>query len=167
MIMIQIGVIIFLLLLLAVIYQDEQRKRRLTRKSAKVNTFWNGSRDRRKTPRISIEIDVLYDVLSGNASGKQNSRTRDVSLGGIGLTLNEKLFPGTVLSLQLNIAQSHRPIFAQGEIVWTKEIFKKNTAQNGQRLFGAGIKFTKIGQEDKVALSSFINRRAKNTQGGR
>ena len=167
MIMIQIGIIIFLLLILAIIYQDEYRKKRLARKSAKVNTFWNGSRDRRKTPRISIEIDVLYDVLSGSAAGKQNSRSRDISLGGIGLTLNEKLFPGTVLSLQLNIAQGHRPIFTQGEIVWTKEIFKKNTAEKGQRLFNTGIKFTKIGPEDEVALNNFINRRAKNTQGGR
>jgi len=164
--MIQIGVIIFLLLLLAVIYQDEYRKRRLARKSAKVNTLWNGGIDRRKTPRISIEIDVLYEVLSGNATGKQTSMSRNISLGGIGLILNEKLFPGTVLSLQLNIAQSHRPIFTQGEIVWVKEISKKNTAEKGQRLFNTGIKFTKIEPEDKVALSSFINRRAKNTQGG-
>lgn len=167
MIAIQIGVIIFLLLILTVVYQDERRKRRLARKSAKVNTFWNENKDRRKTPRISIEIDVLYEILSGSAAGKQNSRSRDISMGGIGLTLNEKLFPGTVLSLQLNIAQSHRPIFTQGEIVWVKELFKKNPAQKGQRLFGAGIRFTKIEPEDKAALSSFISRGAKNTQGGK
>ncbi len=166
MIMIQIGVIIFLLFILVIIYQEEYRERRLARKSAKVNSFWNGSRDRRKTPRISIEIDVLYEILSGNAAGKQNSRSRDISMGGIGLKLNEKLLPGTILGLQLNIAQSHRPIFAQGEVVWVKEIFKKNTTQKGQRFFGAGIKFTKIEPEDEVALSSFINRGAKNTQGG-
>ncbi|MBU4140347.1 MAG: PilZ domain-containing protein [Candidatus Omnitrophica bacterium] len=167
MIMIQIGVIGLLLLILAVIYQDEYRKRRLARKSAKVNTFWNRNKDRRKTPRINTEIDVLYEVLSGNAAGKQNSRSRDISMGGIGLTLNEKLFPGTVLSLQLNMAQSHRTIFTQGEIAWVKEASKKNIAQKGQRLFDAGVKFTKIGPKDEAALNNFINQRAKNTQGGR
>lgn len=166
MIAIQIGVIVFLLFILVIIYQDEYRKRRLARKSAKVNSFWNGNKDRRKTPRISIEIDVLYEVLSGNTAAKHASMSRNIGLGGIGLTLNEKLLPGTVLSLQLNIPQSQRPISTQVEIVWVKEIFKKNSAQKGQRLFGAGIKFTKIGPGDESALSSFINRRAKNTQGG-
>ena len=59
MIAIQIGLIIFLISVLVIVYQDELRRRRLTRKSAKLDRFWNKGEERRKSIRINIKIDVL------------------------------------------------------------------------------------------------------------
>ncbi len=162
MIAVQIGLIIFLVIVLAVVYQDERRKRTLTRKSVRLNKFWNDDKDRRKSIRINTEIDVLYEVASGSTVRKRASLTRNISLGGINLALSEKLLPGTRLSLQLNIPQNPRPIFTDGEIVWIKEILEKPSEQKEQRLFATGIKFIYINPTDEAALDAFIKQKIAN-----
>jgi len=165
MVTIQIGVIIFLLFILLIVYQDEYRKRILGRKSVKLSSFWNRNKEleeRRRSVRTNAEIDVSYEVLSGNAVQKRSSMSRNISLGGINLALNEKLLPETTLQLQLNIPKSHRPIFTQGKIAWVREISEKFTRQKKQRVFATGIKFTQINPRDEAALNNFIKGRIKN-----
>lgn len=168
MILIQIGIIIFLFLILAVIYQDEYKKRKLNRKSARLNRFWTSAhppgKERRKTLRINAEIEVLYEVASANAVRKVNSISRNISLGGINLALNEKLFPGTILKLQLNIPERSRPIISQGEIVWVKETPKKFMSQKEQRIFATGIKFIQMDPKDETDLNRFITQRIKDVK---
>lgn len=157
MITIQIGIIIFLIFVLAIIYQDELKKRRLARKSGRLNRFWNTIGEKRQNRRINAEIKVLYEVASGEMGQKRNSISRNISLGGINLAISEKLFPQTILELQLNIPQSPRPIFVQGEIVWVKEITEHSTQEKEQRLFATGIKFTQINPKDEAILLNFVN----------
>lgn len=88
--------------------------------------------------------------------------SRNISLGGMNLALNEKLLPGTTLQLQLDIPESPKPIFAQGEIVWTKEISEKFTRQKEQRLFATGIKFIQVRADDETVLHNFINQKLRN-----
>ncbi len=159
MIAIQIGIIVFLLLVLGLLYQDERRRENLSRKSARLNRFWDPGKERRKATRIDTEVDVLYDVLTGKGSKAQLSKSRNLSLGGINLALREKLFPGTVLKMQLNIPQSPQPIFVQGEIVWVKEISHKFTNERKERFFATGIKFIQISPEDEGILRRFISQR--------
>ena len=161
MIKVQIGIIIFLLVVLIIIYQDEYRRRIATRKSAKLNRFWNKDEERRKTFRLNTEIDVLYEVLSKNSAQRRFSMSRNISLGGMNLALNEKLLPETILDLQLKIPNNTRPVFVQGKIVWVKEISKKFIKQKEQRLFATGIKFTRIKPNDEAVLHNFINERIK------
>lgn len=162
MIAIQTGVIIFLLLLLVIICQDEYRKRRLEQKSAGSKKFWNENNDRRKAARINSEIEVLYEVISAQAAAKQASfTTKNISLRGINTTLNEKLLPQTKLHLQLNIVNRPQPIFAQGRIVWVKEISQRFIKRKTQRIFAAGIEFTQISPKDETALESFVNQEIK------
>lgn len=153
-----------MLLVLIIIYQDEYRKRILAKKSAKLNRFWNKGKDRRKTLRLNTELDVLYEVVSGNTAQKQLSMSRNISLGGINLALNEKLLPETILDLQLNIPNSTRSVFVQGKIVWVKEISKRFIKQKEQRLFATGIKFTRMKPNDETTLHNFINGKIKGGQ---
>lgn len=168
MIAVQIGIIVFLLIVLVMLYQDESRKRKLSRKSARLNRFWapahsatGTEKERRKSVRINTEIDVLYESISNTKAPKQFSKSRNISVGGINLALNEKLFLGTRLQMQLNIPQSLRPVFVQGEIVWVKEISLRFTKEKRERFFATGIKFTQMKPEDEDALRSFINQRVK------
>jgi c-di-GMP-binding flagellar brake protein YcgR len=167
MIIIQIGVIVFLLLILAIIYQDEHRKRRLARKSTKLRKFWSQKdKNRRKYHRVDAEIDVLYEILSDNRTFLNGaSLTRNLSLGGVNLALSEKLFPGTILKLQLNLPQSAqsttRSIFVQGKVVWTKEIYERFTKKNRKRYFATGIQFLQLSLEDEALLRGFICQKTK------
>lgn len=161
---IQVGLIVFLLFILAAIYQDEYRKKRLSRKTAKADKFWDSGKERRQQVRIDTKVNVSYDVVSGRSTHKRTSMSRNISLGGINLTLNEKLLPGTDLNLQLDLSQGVKPIFVQGKIVWVKEISERLTRHKEEgRLFTAGIKFTQMTPGDESLLRSFIDRHIKNT----
>ncbi len=164
MIAIQIGVIIFLVFILAIVYYDEHRRRKLGRKSAKLSSFWNrnkGGKERRKSVRINAEIDVSYELLSGSAAQKHNLMSRNISMGGINLALNEKLPPGTTLHLKLNVPQNPRPLFTEGKIVWVREVSGRFTRQKEERFFATGIQFIRIKPEDEAVLHSFIQQRAR------
>ena len=165
MVAIQIGIIVFLLFVLAILYHDEYRKGRLSRKSARLNRFWHFDRERRKNVRINTEIDVLYEVSNSKANHRRlTSKSRNISIGGVNLALNEKLFPGTQLSLQLDVPKAQRPILVQGEIVWVKEIpakFAKEARDRKERFFATGVKFVQVKPEDETKLREFINERIK------
>ncbi len=162
MIPIQVGIIVFLVIILVIVYQDEYRRRIQKRKSAKLKSFWNSAQERRKSIRINTEIDVLYEVLSGNLARKQSSISRNISEGGINLALSEKLAPETIIKLQLNLPESPRPILTHGRVIWVKGISEKFSAEKEQKFFATGIKFTQLSRKDKDALSSFVQKRIKN-----
>ncbi|MBN3038491.1 MAG: PilZ domain-containing protein [Candidatus Omnitrophica bacterium] len=168
MIAIQIGIIIFLVLVLAIILQDEYKKKKLTRKRAKTHRFWkNGTgvpgSERRKSVRIDTDIDVLYEVVSGEKLNRQSSMARNISAGGINLALNEKLLPETALRLELDLPQAPHPIMTQGKIVWVKEISERFIMQKTERYFSTGIKFIEMNEQDLNILQNFINHHVKNT----
>lgn len=163
----QIGIIVFLASLLIIVYQDERRKLKLGRKSAKLNSFWSQNRegkDRRKSIRINAEINVLYEVISGETIQRRVSLSRNISLGGINLALDEKLFPGAVLNLELSVPKVARPIFIQGKVVWIEEISGKVIGQNEGRTFASGIQFIQIKPEAEAVLNNFINQSIKDGQ---
>lgn len=165
MIALQIGLIVFFLFILAIIYQEERRRRREEKKPTKFNRVWPSGKEKRKSIRLDTEIDVLYEVYSGKVSAKRSSISRNISVGGINLALNEKLFPETTLRLQLNIPQFPRPIFVQGKIVWVKEISQKFIGERKQRLFATGIQFMQVDKKDELLLDGFIKRSIQRRQG--
>jgi len=69
-------------------------------------------------------------------------RTLDVSEGGVKVETHRKLANGT--ELEMDIAIEDKIITAKGEVVHTEEL------KNG--LFGTGIRFTSISEEDRRSL---------------
>ena len=69
-------------------------------------------------------------------------RTLDVSEGGVKVETHRKLAEGT--ELDMDIAIEDRIITARGEVVHTEEL------KDG--LYGTGIRFTSISDEDRQAL---------------
>ena len=69
-------------------------------------------------------------------------RTLDVSEGGVKVETHRRLAKGT--KLDLDIAIEDRIITAQGEVLHAEEL------KNG--LFGTGIRFTSISEEDRQFL---------------
>jgi c-di-GMP-binding flagellar brake protein YcgR len=170
MIVIQTAVIIFLLLVVLIVYQDERKKRKLARKSATLDRFWDNEKnsggkdtERRKSVRIDTKINVSYEVVSTNADKKRNSISSNISKGGINLALDEKLLPETTMDLQLNLPQRSRPIHVRGKIVWVKEIPQEFAEKKGDRFFATGIQFIQIIPKDEIILHKFIDRQIKDT----
>lgn len=162
MLVFQLGVIIFFILILIVVCHDEYRKKKLGRKSVKLDKFWRDEEDRRKKIRISTEIGVLYEVLTGKKSARCNSVSRNISLGGVNLVLTEKLSPGIELNLQLDVPGQRKVVVACGRVVWVKEVSQQPDEQNKQqRAFATGVRFTSMTSKDEDGLRKFIAQHVK------
>ena len=84
------------------------------------------------TPRKGEEQQYIVSI----------GRTLDVSEGGVKVETHRRLADGT--ELEMDIAIEDRIITAKGEVVHTEEL------KNG--LFGTGIRFSAISDEDRESL---------------
>lgn len=84
------------------------------------------------TPRKADQQEYIVSI----------GRTLDVSEGGVKVETHRKLADGT--ELEMDIAIEDKIITAKGEVVHTEEL------ENG--LFGTGIRFTSISEEDRRSL---------------
>ncbi len=84
------------------------------------------------TPRKADKQEYIVSI----------GRTLDVSEGGVKVETHRKLADGT--ELEMDIAIEDKIITAKGEVVHTEEL------ENG--LFGTGIRFTSISEEDRRSL---------------
>lgn len=159
---IQVILIIVLLLILTTLYVDERQKRQARVTRGKLIHVWDGS-ERRRFVRISANIPVRYSFPKGPSNIKA-PRTKDISIGGICITINEKLMPHANLCLAIEPAGSHGPILANGEVAWVKENTQE-AGKEGIRYFDIGIEFKGIPPKDKERLFGLIKECEKTQRG--
>jgi len=101
-------------------------------------------REKRTSRRIRALNLTSYTPKKGDRQEYIVSigRTLDVSEGGVKVETHRKLANGT--ELEMDIAIEDKIITAKGEVVHTEEL------KNG--LFGTGIRFTSISEEDRTSL---------------
>ena len=101
-------------------------------------------REKRTSPRIRTLNLTSYTPKKGDEQRYIVSigRTLDVSEGGVKVETHRKLADGT--ELDMDIAIEDKIISARGEVVHTEELKKG--------LYGTGIRFTSISEEDRKAL---------------
>jgi len=90
--------------------------------------------DRRIFERFPLRFSLKY--LDSNSNREGLAETRDFSAKGIGLLANEELPTHTPLDVWLHIPDKGEPLYAKGEVVWTKMV-----DSNKYRL---GIKLEKV-----------------------
>lgn len=85
--------------------------------------------------RLSFPIEVEYDVPSkGDLHGE--AKADNISWGGLGLRIGEKLEVGTRLSLRIRFPRRERLTVASGELVWIRE-----NRLSGKRGYEVGVRF--------------------------
>jgi hypothetical protein len=101
-------------------------------------------REKRASRRIRSLNLTSYTPKKGNEQEYIVSigRTLDVAEGGVKVETHRRLADGT--GLEMDIAVEDKIITARGEVVHTEEL------KNG--LFGTGIRFTSISDEDRNLL---------------
>ena len=82
---------------------------------AKIEECWDGE-ERRSHERFNKDLDVEYSVEK--KPHLKNSRTVDLSKGGMKLLFNEKLPKGAILDLKMHIPEKRRTIEVEAEVVW-------------------------------------------------
>ena len=127
---------------------DRHIEKLQSRESALQHTeaFLDSVREKRASPRIRSLNLTSYVPRKGEQQEYIISigRTLDVSEGGAKIETHRQLDKG--LQLELEIAVEDQIISARGEVLYSREL--------GDDLFGTGISFTFIAEEDRRLLQS-------------
>lgn len=95
--------------------------------------------DRRVFERVPAAINVMYSV----GRGKVKATSKDISGGGIKLSLNEKLAEGTILELKIGLPNINRSIPALGKVAWTAEVVIRGD-DSIIKYYDTGIEFIRV-----------------------
>lgn len=138
-------------LTLLMLWAHERAADKKTILRAQVEESWYG-KERRKHRRFKTNFDAEYNVEK--KPHFKNGQSADISEGGIGLLLDEKLSKGLILRLKLAVPGAKKMVEAQGEVVWTNDVDDKDPS--GRRFFRTGIKFVAIKEPYSGYLSEYL-----------
>ena len=108
--------------------------------------------EKRVHPRVSVKIPVKYRIIEDQQEletvferkkKEQNTRTMDVSLGGLYIVADQILNIGSILRLDVSLPEKTSLISAFAEVVWANET-------------GAGLHFLAMKEEDVEALKAYL-----------
>jgi len=147
---------VFLVLLsitLIMLWDHEKAATKRVTPCARIEEYWDGE-ERRLHKRFDTSLEVEYSVEK--RLRLKNSRTVDLSKGGMKLLLDEKLPKDAILSLKIYIPEKGRTIEMEAEVVWTNDADKKDPS--GKRFFFSGLKFIAIKEPVGMHLSEYLTR---------
>lgn len=140
------------LIILTLTLFEIQKKKRESLAEGKIVEVWEG-KERRRYKRINADLPVRYEI-SINPKSSAKVISRDISEGGIGLIVYEKLKEGAPLRIWIDIPQRKEKFFVLGEVVWQKEVTKNI---NDRRIFFVGIRFTNVDILTQMQLFNFLS----------
>jgi hypothetical protein len=108
----------------------------------------------RSFPRLSLSCDIQYKYMIGaTPAGSDNvqSKTKDLSQGGICLITSAPLVKDAVISLSFKLHGSSKLIEVYGKVAWTQAF-----AIGNQMGYDNGIEFTKVSDEDREIIEKYI-----------
>jgi len=110
--------------------------------------------------RRFLRVKFPYTVHIHIKEGKDISTyTDNISRGGVGLTLKERLNPKDILTLRIYIADV--PVECKGEVVWVKE--RNSPMLDGVRFFDTGIEFKDMDDNSTARIGSCIKELTQQT----
>ena len=129
----------------AVLVQEEEDVRRHRAPTAWLKRWWpKSAEERRHCYRYESGVPMSYRVVGSSEDARVvNTETRDVSFGGVGFLLYEKIPIGTTLEITLTPHASSQPIKVQGVVQWIREVPKNPS--DARRIFWAGVQIMHSG----------------------
>jgi c-di-GMP-binding flagellar brake protein YcgR len=103
----------------------------------------------RKDKRLSFNLDVVYDI--SRHQRWTNSRSKDLSEGGICLITGEAVPVDTEIELRFYTPDSNRPVFIGGKVVWNGKF-----SDGKNSLYENGIRFLDIEESEIGFIKKFI-----------
>ncbi len=114
-----------------------------------------GVPEKRRFARLSFKVLVKWKKIMSNPGIPPNNldTVRDISRGGVYITVSQKIELGDILSLQIKLSPKVN-ILAKGRVAWVEEPNGLNFNKGYQ--LNAGIEFLDMNEEDKKELADFI-----------
>ncbi len=95
--------------------------------------------EHRRSPRVPLDADVLLE--HGNRS--LEGRSKDISLGGMFVLLNESLPFGAAITVRFRLPSGEGPMALQGIVRW-------------ERTDGVGVQFGPVGAKETFAITEWV-----------
>ena len=115
--------------------------------------------EKRKFPRNRLNVKSEYDVFEGTPRGAEETRSKNVSAGGICLTIPEKIDIGAVLRLKLSLQGEDDFIIVTGKVVWVQGFSITQTILNHTshyKNYDCGIEFVDVDPQDQKKISRYL-----------
>ena len=109
-------------------------------------------REEREYVRLDTAKDVRYKVLKGKVH--LDSKSKNISAGGIRFFAKELLEPKGVLDLVIYLGEEYKPVMAMGEVVWSRKLDREVDSKG----YEIGVKFTAIDKNDCAKINEFVHR---------
>lgn len=119
---------------------------------AEIEECWHNE-ERRANKRFEKELEVEYTVEK--KPHMKNGMSLNISKGGMKLLLDDKLLPGTIITLKMRSPQTGNTVDVEAEVIWTKDVDEKKPLD--KRFFNSGIKFIAIKEASYAGLIDILN----------
>ena len=110
--------------------------------------------------RLDLSLEVEYK-LSGRDKPAKKALSRNISLGGIKLLMDEELAAGTRLDLAVKNTNHNKSCLVKAEVVWVQACDEKAGS------FEAGLKFIEMNINELSGLISSLAALASRSRGSR
>ncbi len=107
-------------------------------------------KEKRQFKRKPISIDVIYDMSPEQR--QPDSKTKDISEGGICLISMSPLPVDRIMDFKFTIPDADKKIEVAGKVVWTE----KSDNQKDDR-YCSGIQFVRIDNADRDLIGKFVD----------
>ncbi|MCM8756761.1 MAG: PilZ domain-containing protein [Candidatus Omnitrophica bacterium] len=91
--------------------------------------------------------------MIGKLDIKELANTKNISGGGVCITVNEKIEKGTILFLKINLPEKDNSIEAKGKVMWCAEFI--SSALKEPR-YDLGIEFVDIKEVDRQKVFQYV-----------
>lgn len=106
--------------------------------------------ERRKYVRLQAHLGVRYRIAAGVASPGGRTLVRNLSGGGLCISVPDDLREGDLLQVQLEVPHLERPVHAVAEVVW---IVRQAAGRNNE----VGLKFRDITDQDLHHVLEYVH----------
>ena len=108
--------------------------------------------ERRHFSRLAASVDVNYSLLEKKQDKNIKAVSKNIAAGGICIIAYEQLKTGSVLELNINIAEINRTVKAKGKVIWNSEF----TVGQDQPRYDVGVEFVEISDSDRQLISQYV-----------
>lgn len=109
--------------------------------------------DRRKFVRVDSQLPLSYTVIGTDQRGQ--SKTRNISGGGICFFAPEPLTPGAQIDMTMRLPGRDEPIRFSAEVVWSRLVESPGLASLDYRA-DVGVRFVTITPRDRVLILQHV-----------